>query len=332
MYKAKYWETEKENIRCMLCPHKCLIAEGKTGICRVRENIDGELIAKSYNEVISVSVDPIEKKPLYHFFPESDVLSIGPRGCNFSCSFCQNWHISQEDGKTLHITPEMIVSEALSESSVGIAYTYTEPIVAFEFVRDISQLARMRGLQNIMVTNGFINEEPLEELIDLIDAMNIDLKSMNDEFYRSICGGKLKPVLETIKRVAASDVHLEITNLLITGMNDSEEQIIKLVDFIASINPEIPVHFSSYHPAYKLDLAPTPNETLYRAFEIAKEKLRYIYIGNKITNYGRNTYCPECGNLLVSREGFCSQTVGITSAGKCQKCNRQVDIEGKWNR
>jgi len=289
------------------------------------------LVADSYSEVISVAVDPIEKKPLYHFFPGETVLSIGPRGCNFSCSFCQNWQISQENGRTLHITPETLVGEALNAGCIGIAYTYTEPIVAFEFVRDTAKIARRQGLKNVLVSNGFVMPEPLAKLLEVIDAINIDLKSMDDEFYRQVCRGRLDPVLDTIRAVAKSSVHLEITNLLIPGYNDSDEQLQKIVDFVASIDERIPVHFSGYYPAYQFDAPPTPVETLARAHEIAKNKLNYIYAGNRPTSWGRDTHCPHCGNLLISRSMFASSSAGISPAGLCARCGESVDVEGPWN-
>ncbi len=331
MHEAEFWETEGDKIRCLLCPHRCLIAPGKSGICRVRTNRDGHLIADSYSEVISVSLDPIEKKPLFHFYPGSGVLSIGPRGCNFSCRYCQNWQVSQNSGGTLNISPERLVEEASAESAVGIAYTYTEPIVAFEFVRDTAKLARSRGLKNILVTNGYILEEPLNRLIEVTDAMNIDLKSMDQDFYRKICGGSLDPVLNTIRTVANSTVHLELTNLIITCYNDSEKQVGRLVDFVASVDPDIPVHFSGYHPAYRFNAPPTPLEILLRAKAIADRSLKYVYIGNRQTETGRDTFCPKCGNMLVSRAGYSGSIVGITPLGVCSQCGSNVDIEGPWN-
>jgi pyruvate formate lyase activating enzyme len=330
---AKYWHSEGDNsVRCELCPHGCLIRNGKRGICRVRRNDGGVLISDAFAEVISLSVDPIEKKPLYHFYPGSDILSTGPRGCNFSCGFCQNWEISQKDGATNHIEPSQLVSLAEEHSSIGIAYTYTEPVIAFEFVIETGKIAKEAGLKNVLVTNGFIEQKPLIDLLDVVDALNVDLKSMNDEFYRNHCGGRLEPVLRTIELCKKQGTHIEITNLLIPSFNDSEGDIRALVDFIETIDPLIPVHFSGYYPCFHFTAPPTAIESLLRAFEIASAKLPYVYIGNRRTEFGTDTFCPQCGNRLVSRCGFSAKTVGIDNCGKCNNCGRSTDIVGSWTK
>ncbi len=333
MREAEFWRSEDNNrVRCLLCPHECSIAEGKAGICRVRVNESGKLKTSAYGNVVSLSIDPIEKKPLYHFYPGSSILSTGPRGCNLSCQFCQNWNISQLDGPTSHVSPEKLVEYAVRERSIGIAFTYTEPIIAFEYIIDAGRIAHERGLVNVLVTNGYINPEPLSKLLSVIDAANIDLKSMDDDFYKKVCGATLSPVLETIRAVAKSDTHLEVTNLLIPGFNDSDILIDKLVDFIASVDRMIPLHFSAYYPAYRFTAPPTPVETLDRAFDIAKGKLVYVYGGNRRTAWGNDTRCPECGNVLVERDGYSTRVRGISADGLCEKCGRKVDIEGAWNR
>jgi len=334
LHKAKYWKTDEtaEKVICELCPHFCRIGDGKAGICNARINRGGVLYTEVYSEIISLSMDPIEKKPLYHFYPGENILSTGPRGCNLTCQYCQNWSISQNDGPTSTVEPERLVALALRENSIGIAYTYTEPIIAFEYVIDCAKLAREKGLLNVMVTNGFINPAPLAELLEIIDAFNIDLKSMDDGFYRKICGGRLEPVLDSIEAVAASDAHLEITNLIIPGYNDSPEKIAELVDFVEAIDPLIPVHFSGYYPAYKFTAPPTKTETLHEAFDIASEKLRYVFVGNRRTDCGNDSFCPQCGNLLVARSGFTARVTGITDTGECDNCGRPVDLVGKWSR
>ncbi len=333
LHPAKFWSREDsgKGVICELCPHQCRIPEGKSGICRARVNHGGELFTKTYEQVVSLSLDPVEKKPLYHFFPGDNILSTGPRGCNFSCQFCQNWSISQTDGPTSRLSCDALVGAAISEKSIGVAYTYTEPTIAFEYVIDCGERIKEAGLRNVLVTNGFINPGPLVELLGVIDAFNIDLKALDDDFYRKYCGGQLEPVLDSIKKVAKSPSHLEITNLLIPGYNDSEENISALVDFVASLDRSIPVHFSGYYPCYKFTAPPTPVEILIKAFEIASEKLDYVYVGNRRTSWGNNTLCPKCDNLLVRREGFGARIEGIDEGGHCDKCGRKVDIIGPWS-
>ncbi len=328
---AKYWHIEEgDSIRCELCPHECFILEGKRGICRVRRNAEGELFTDAYAEVISLSMDPIEKKPLYHFYPGANILSTGPRGCNLACGFCQNWNISQEDGSTYHIEPQELAKLAQEHESIGIAYTYTEPTIAAEFVLETAKIAHKENLKNILVTNGFVKKEPLEDLLEVIDALNIDLKSMDDEFYKKHCGARLEPVLNTIRTCNEKGVLVEVTNLLIPGFNDSKENIGELVDFIESVDPFIPVHLSGYYPCYKFTAPPTPISTLIEAYRMASEKLAYVYIGNRRTDIGFDTQCPKCGNPLVSRSGFSAKMKGITNDGKCDNCDRPVDIIGQW--
>ena len=326
MVKAKYWEKlDGKKVKCTLCPHSCVIPEGGKGICNIRENIDGELIAAGYGRTTSLAMDPIEKKPLFHFKPGSLILSVAPNGCNLKCRWCQNWQISQEVVPTRFIDPKLLVDIAIRENSVGIAFTYTEPLIWFEYIIDVAKIGKPKGLSMVAVTNGYINPEPLDELLDYIDAMNIDLKAMDDEVYRKLIGGRLEPVLNTV-RTSAKRILIEVTNLLIPGVNDSDDQIKRLVDFIADVDPKIPVHFSRYFPAWKFNAPPTPVKTLLRAREIASEKLEYVYLGNVYIPDAEDTFCPYCGNKLVSRSGFYAKTVGITEDGKCSKCGKDVDI------
>ena len=326
MVKAKYWEKlDGKKVKCTLCPHSCVIPEGGKGICNIRENIDGELIAAGYGRTTSLAMDPIEKKPLFHFKPGSLILSVAPNGCNLKCRWCQNWQISQEVVPTRFIDPKLLVDIAIRENSVGIAFTYTEPLIWFEYIIDVAKIGKPKGLSMVAVTNGYINPEPLDELLDYIDAMNIDLKAMDDEVYRKLIGGRLEPVLNTV-RTSAKRILIEVTNLLIPGVNDSDDQIKRLVDFIADVDPKIPVHFSRYFPAWKFNAPPTPVKTLLRAREIASKKLEYVYLGNVYIPDAEDTFCPYCGNKLVSRSGFYAKTVGITEDGKCSKCGKDVDI------
>ncbi len=282
MKEALYYEKiSKDKVHCHLCPYECVISDGRKGVCGVRINKSGTLFSEVYGKTTGIALDPIEKKPLYHYHRGEHILSIGTKGCNFHCDFCQNWHISQVlDAPTTDITSEEIVRKVKELKSFGIAYTYNEPFIWYEFVLDTAKLAKENGLENVLVTNGFVNMEPLEGLLPFIDAMNIDLKSFNEDFYRKVCKGRLKPVLEVIKRSVKS-CHVELTTLLIPTLNDSENEIGRLVDWIYNnIGSEVPLHFSRYFPCYKMDLPPTSVETLKTAERIAKEKLKYVYLGN----------------------------------------------------
>ncbi len=317
-----YTKLEDQKIRCELCPHNCVILPDNIGICRARKNISGVLYAINYGETISISIDPMEKKPLYHFHPNKSILSIGPNSCNFSCKFCQNYQSSQFEVPTTTITPGKLLDLCKLHLCDFVAFTYTEPTTWFEFILDSSKLLKENGIKTVMVTNGFINQEPLKELLTYIDAMNIDLKAFDEKFYKTICNGTLQPVLETIK-TASKHCHIEITNLIITDENDSEKQIYDLVDFVADVNPNIPLHFSRYYPTYKMDNPPTSISTLKMAKEIAEEKLNYVYLGNIVTE--RNTYCPNCNHLLIRRDYPLKNDV---IDGKCPSCGH--DIYGKF--
>ena len=282
MREALYYEKiHGKRAHCHLCPYECNIPPGGKGSCGVRQNIDGVLYSLVYGKTTGIALDPIEKKPLYHYHPGEKILSLGTRGCNFHCNFCQNWHISQEvDGPVENITSEEVVERAKELHSFGIAYTYNEPFIWYEFVLDTAKLARQNKLENVLVTNGFVNPGPLEGMLPYINAMNIDLKAFDEDFYIKICKGRLKPVLDVIK-ISAKACHVELTNLLIPTLNDSESSVRKMVDWIYSnLGPEVPLHLSRYFPCYNMDIAPTPIDTLKRAERIAKEKLKYVYIGN----------------------------------------------------
>lgn len=338
MKPAKHWEAAKDKnefIHCYLCPHNCIIAEGKRGICRVRENIKGKLYAMSYGKAVSINIDPIEKKPLFHFLPGTETLSFGTPGCNLRCSHCQNWEISQakpEDFPTPDTKPEDIVDRAKKYGYSSISYTYAEPTIFYEYVYDTAILARDEEIKNIMVTNGYIEKKPLLELYPLIDAANVDLKGFNEEFYIKECGAKLKPVLDALKLMKNCGTWVEITNLIIPTMNDNMKEIKEMCSWIAdNMGNDTPLHFSRFFPMYKvLDLPPTPLETLVKAREIAlKAGLKFVYIGNVMTEKDENTYCPKCKKLLVGRSGF-----GIVSnnirENKCIYCKE--DIAGRWSK
>jgi len=282
MKEAMFYEKKDGlNTQCHLCPHNCLIADGRVGICGVRENRKGTLYSLVYEQTTSVALDPIEKKPLYHFHPGENILSLGTKGCNLKCLFCQNWTISQDlKAATYKITSEAVIEKAKQLHSFGIAYTYNEPFIWYEFVYETARLAKKEGLENVLVTNGFVNMEPLKQLLPYIGAMNIDLKSIAEEFYINTCKGKLTPVLETIKE-SHKQCHIELTNLIIPSLNDKEENFIELADWIYdNLGDAVPLHFSRYFPCCKLDFPPTPVETLKKAERIAKQKLKYVYLGN----------------------------------------------------
>lgn len=285
MKKALFWQQEGGKVRCLLCPHSCLLASGQRGICRGRENRDGTLFATTYSQVTSLAVDPIEKKPFAKFLQGSKVLSIGTAGCNLSCSYCQNWQISQYHAPGRKITPKELVAyalelKALDPKMVGIAYTYSEPLVWYEYVLECAQLAKEKGLINVLVTNGYLNPRPLRQLLPYIDAANMDLKATSDSFYRKYCGGSADPPKESAK-LLWRQCHLELTTLLIPGANDTPVEIRQLVDWIVeNLDSKVPLHLSRYFPSYKLQLPPTSLKTMEQAKAIAQKKLEFVYLGN----------------------------------------------------
>jgi pyruvate formate lyase activating enzyme len=331
MKEARYYEKLDQGfVQCRLCPKACKIADGRAGVCLGRINRGGELYADSYGRLVSAAMDPIEKKPLYHFHPGADILSVATYGCNLSCPFCQNHEISKRRTEGRFTSPEELVRLARQEGSLGVAYTYTEPLVWFEYLLDACPLVRKAGLKNVLVTNGMINEEPLKELLPQIDAMNIDLKSIRPGFYSDFIGGDLATVMNTIT-AARKRCHVELTNLLIPGKNDSEAELGELVDFVASLGRDTALHFSRYFPHYRLEIPETPVATLMRAREIARQRLDYVYVGNVVpARDGCDTLCPRCGNLLVERRLSRARVAGI-EAGKsetahCARCGRPADF------
>ena len=336
MQQAMFWIPKEENLKdkenkavlCQLCPKQCTIADGQTGFCRVRKNTDGILYATNFGQLSAHAMDPIEKKPLYHYYPGRYILSLGTTGCNLRCGFCQNWNIAHDSPQTIEVTPEHVVEVAANQDpypNVGIAYTYSEPFIWYEFVYHTARLARDKGLKNVLVTNGYINEEPLRAILPFIDAMNIDVKGFTDEYYLKNCAGNLEPVLRTVE-IAHSRCHVELTTLLIPSLNDSEDEVCRLVDWVAGLNPEIPLHFSRYSPNFEFEIEATPPETLQRAREIALEKLDYVYIGNLGDPQGVNTYCPQCGKIVINRSWYNGKIVGLTPENNCKHCGRKISI------
>ena len=326
MKEAAYYETRDDGkVGCRLCPHHCVIADGRTGLCRARRNRGGTLYSEIYEQVTSVAMDPIEKKPLYHFHPGTSILSLGTRGCNFACQFCQNWSISQGEASTSRLTAEAAVAAACREGSVGIAYTYNEPLIWLEYVLETAQLARQSGLANVLVTNGYIEPEPLDELLLFIDAINMDIKSIRPDFYQRLCRGTLEPVLANAKTVVGR-THLEVTTLIIPGHNETDEEFEELSAWIADeLGPDVPVHLSAYFPRYKLQASPTPAATLERARGIFARRLRHVYLGNVAASQGASTVCHACGAELIVRRGYATRVVGLRD-GCCAACGAGNNI------
>jgi len=327
-----YKKAENFSVYCELCPHNCHLKSGESGKCKVRENKNGILIANNYGRISARNLDPIEKKPLYHFFPGSKIFSIGSIGCNFSCSFCQNHDISQSSINKINtqcISPEVVAEKAANLlSNTGIAYTYNEPTVFFEFMYDTAILAKEKGLKNVVVSNGFINSEPLEKLIDVIDCFNIDLKSFSADFYHKISGGKIDPILKNLKKISLSGKHLEITHLLITGLNDQVVEFQKLIDWISiELGQETILHISRYFPKFKYDSPPTPENKLIEFYEVAKHKLNYTYLGNINLPMGTDTNCPNCGKMVIKRQGYSVNVDGLNIKGDCKNCGYKIAVQ-----
>jgi len=328
-----YAKLDDKKVICGICPNACILSPGDRSVCRSRVNIDGKLYSLTYGNPCSVNVDPIEKKPLFHFLPKTSALSIAAAGCNLRCLNCQNWEISQvrpEDVRTSELFPPDVVRAAKKAGSASIAYTYSEPTTFFEYMIDTARLAKKEGIANLWISNGYINKEPLLELLSVLDAANVNLKSFSDEIYRKLNGGRLEPVLNTFRTMHERGVHFELTNLVIPGYTDDQDMAEKMCTWIVeNLGPDHPVHFLRFFPRYKLDrLPPTPVETLTRFRQIAmKAGIRYVYVGNVPGHEGNNTYCHNCGRLLVERRGYHIPVYHIT-AGRCRFCNTL--IPGKW--
>jgi len=335
MREAMLWEEAGEGrVRCKLCAHRCLIPPGGRGVCMVRENREGKLYSLVYGRIVSQALDPVEKKPLFHFLPGTGTLSIATVGCNFRCDFCQNYEISQfprEYGGRIvgeKVTPEELVAAAKSTQARSISYTYTEPTVFFELCYETGKLAAKEGLKNIFVTNGYMTEEALEEAKGWLHAANVDLKSFSEDFYRRFCGASLQPVLDTIRRMWEAGIWVEVTTLVIPGRNDSEEELRWIAEFLAGISPDIPWHISRFVPAYKVwDLPSTPVGTLRKAREIGLSAgLHFVYMGN-VPGEGEDTFCPSCGKVLIKRYGF-DVLKNDLQEGHCPHCG--TGIPGVW--
>lgn len=325
-----YEKADNGRVHCFLCAHHCKIAPSGFGVCGVRQNKESKLYTHVYGEVIASHIDPIEKKPLYHFFPGSTAYSIATVGCNFKCGFCQNWQISQDSKRDAsgvsgyELKPDEVVREAKRRGCRSIAYTYTEPTIFFEYAYDTAKLAKEEDICNIFVTNGYMTKETLEKIRPYLDACNVDLKSYRDEFYKKQCKASVGPVLDSIRLMKKMGIWTEITTLIIPGENDSSEELINIAGFIAGIDNNIPWHISRFHPDYKFtDSGPTSLETLKRAAGIGRDAgLRYIYTGN-VPGESEDTVCYNCSSILIKRYGFAGENIGLRGS-RCSKCKAEI--------
>jgi len=328
-----YQQLPDEKVKCELCPNFCIIKNGELGVCRVRKNVKGKLYSLNYDKVAAMHTDPIEKKPLYHFLPATPSFSISTMGCNFSCKFCQNHSLSMvEDENQIFgekISPEELITMALRSGSKSIAYTYTEPTIYFELMLETAKLAKHKGLKNVMVTNGYMSEKAFELIQPYLDGANIDLKAFSDRFYKKYCNAQLFPVLDTIKRMKKRGIWIELTTLLIPNLNSDKKEISELITFILDLDDKIPWHVSRFFPHHNmLETSPTDINLMYEFLETAKERgIQYLYGGNIMAEKWANTYCTECGSLLISRMGY-TTTLKNISQGNCTRCGNHTP--GIW--
>ncbi len=334
LHEASYYEKlDHKEVRCLLCPRKCMVGDQERGYCGVRENRLGTYYTLVYNRPCTARPDPIEKKPFYHFHPRTLAYSLATAGCNMNCKYCQNWEISQvrpEQVRNFLLTAPDCARQARDLDCVSIAYTYTEPVIYWEYMYDIAAEARKAEIKNVMISAGFVEEKPLRDLLPLMDAVKIDLKAFSDKFYREVCRGRLEPVLQALKIIREAGVWLEIVYLVLPTMNDSPDEIRALSAWIRKeLGPDVPIHFSRFHPTYLMKkLPPTPVDTLERLKKIAHtEGLRYVYIGNVPGHSGESTFCPECGARLIHRTGY-NVRVEALHGDTCKQCG--LKIPGVW--
>ncbi len=345
MRRARLFEKlEGEKVKCLACSWYCQIASGRTGVCRTRYNQESSLYSLVYDQAIGLHLDPVEKKPLYHFYPGESLLSFGTVGCNFGCLFCQNWQMSNQiknlklrnqnlkkqlldfiKKMSQKVTPKEIVEIAVNSGAKGIAYTYNEPAIFIEFAYDCMKIAKKKGLKNVFVSNGFESKEVFDFIKNYLDAINIDLKSFRPEFYQKVCLAKIEPVKENIKRYFQAGIETEVTTLIIPQYNDSKEELEKIARFLFSVSADIPWHISAFYPAYKLtDVPPTPVTTLIKTYNIGKEVgLHYIYVGNIFDKKRLITYCPSCQSVLIRRDFYQGEIIGL-KGNRCQNCHYQI--------
>jgi pyruvate formate lyase activating enzyme len=323
LIEVPFQHREGNLIQCDICPQHCTLDEGGIGGCGGRQVIGGRLVATNYGQVCSLQLDPIEKKPLFHFLPGTEILSVGPNGCNLNCSWCQNHQISQSIAPTRLILPTELADMVDAVDGIGVAYTYAEPLIWFEYIRDAGRVLHERKLFNVFISNGFINPEPLRQILKIADAFNIDLKSHDNRCYQNFCGGNIEDVQRTILMVHDAGKHLEIAHLVVTGVDQNLKDIELLVNWIAAVDPKIPLHLTRYFPANRYDEPATDLDFLNEAFNIAKSKLDYVYMGNTFDNVGLDSYCPGCGATLVKRTTSDVEIVDLMN-GKCGKCGKTV--------
>jgi pyruvate formate lyase activating enzyme len=332
-HEGMFYSVTPRGVRCEVCPNECDLRPGEISTCNNRINSNGKLFSIAYGNPCAVHIDPIEKKPLLHFYPSTSIFSIATAGCNFVCLNCQNWEISQTSPyktQNIELFPRQVVESCIENKCPSIAYTYSEPVSFYEYMFDTSKIAHEQNIMNVMVSNGYINEAPLKKLVPYLDAANIDLKSFNDDIYMRLTAGKLQPVLNTLKIFKDSGVWLEITNLVVPSWTDDFDMIKKMCEWlVANGFSNYPLHFSRFHPSFKLTQLPeTPLQTLIRAREIAiNSGCNYVYIGNVPGKGFENTYCPKCKNLVIERRGYTILSVHMKN-GKCENCGRT--IEGRW--
>lgn len=323
MKEAMYFTVDKEGVRCRLCPHNCVVADGKFGICSVRTAKNGKLFVNDFGAVSAVAIDPIEKKPLYHFFPGDKILSIGSYGCNLRCPYCQNYSISQAiQNKEKIISSNEIISIAIENNIDLLAFTYSEPLVRYEFCLETAILAKESGIKTVMVTNGMINEKPLKKIVPYIDAWNIDLKTSNSRTFKTIHKGNLNTVIKNIEYISKYS-HIEITDLLVTGINDEFEDYKGVINIISKIDKNIPIHFSKYYPAYKYFEKETDDEIMENALLEASKYLNYVYAGNYPSQKYSNSNCPDCGEILIKRNGYHTKINSLQN-GRCGNCGKEI--------
>ena len=331
MKEAGYYiKRDDTHVQCQLCPHECILTEGKRGVCRIRISVKNTLITENYGLLASVSFDPIEKKPLYHFFPGREILSIGTVGCNLSCNFCQNCEISQVGVHEAHFLKEYPIYKLIDvaknrASNIGIAYTYNEPTVFYEYMLDVAKEIKKLDMYNVIVSNGYINPEPLDELLNYIDACNIDLKAFTEEFYKKETRSGLQPVLNTLKHIKRRNRHLEVTNLVIPDKNDDKKVFSEMIKWISSeLGKDTILHLSKYFPRYKATEPPTSDKVLGNFYSMAKEVLDYVYVGNTYIDEGHDTICPKCSYTLVKRSGYSTKVTGVDKSGNCSNCGKNI--------
>jgi len=328
-YPAKYYEPYKgTKISCVLCPHNCVLKEEEYGKCKARKNETGKLISEVYGMARGLSFDPIEKKPLYHFYPGSNILSLGTPGCNMQCFFCQNWDLSQSGVTQFNeetVNPTQLLAMGMKNpDNIGIAFTYSEPTIFYEYMYDTAVLFKEEGYKTCMISNGYINEKPLFDLMPFMDAFNIDLKAFTNSFYKEYTKSSLNPVLRSLKIISSQSKHLEISFLVIPGLNDNAEDFKEMLKWISNeLGRNTVLHINRYFPNYQSSIPPTPVEKLKEFLELSKAKLNYVYLGNYSGKEGQNTYCPKCGSLQIERENY-STKVFLNKVGKCCNCGYEI--------